>query len=112
MGFALLESELEAASTRLRLPLDDWTALGSRFGEARGSEHVHAGIDFDLGNHPMSTVVSPCTGFILSAGFEREFGLNMLIDCGDGWTVRLAYLGELLATSHGHPGRGEDRRGL
>ncbi len=97
VGFALPVSELEEAANNLRLPLDDWTALGGRFGDARGSEHIHADIDFDLGSHPGSTVFSPCSGTVLAAGFEREFGLNMTFDCGYGWTVRLAYLGELLA---------------
>lgn len=105
-GFALPESEIEAIGEKLRLPLDDWTDLGSRFGVARGSDFIHAGIDFDLSRHPESTVFSPCTGPVLSAGFEREYGLNMVIDCGDGWTVRLAYLGELMVDSADSPDAG------
>lgn len=94
-GFALPDSELASIAERLRLPLDDWTDLGGAFGDARGADFIHAGIDFDLSMHADSTVFSPCDGFVVSSGFAREHGLNMVIDCGDGWTVRLAYLGEL-----------------
>ena len=95
-GFALPDSVREDAAAFLRLPLDDWSTISGRFGDPRGTGQFHAGVDFDLNEQPSAPVFAPCAGDVSVARFTATDGLHVVLRCGDGWTAKLAYLGEVL----------------
>lgn len=97
---APFEETRAGGGTRFSHPLLAWTAILDGFGSPRGPERVHGGIDIGVRGLGQMGVMAACPGTVVSTGIDDEYGLHILIDCGDDLSTLYAYLGE----AHAKPG--------
>lgn len=83
----------EQLAGKFVLPVADWTAVLDVFNEQRRGDLVHGGVDIGLAGRASSPVRAVCRGAIASVTSNDSYGLNVVVDCGDGWTVILGFLG-------------------
>jgi len=82
---------VESAGRRFRLPGDGPPVVINAFGVPRGSGMIHGGVDFQASGG--AEVRSLCSGTVLESGITDAYGEHVVVDCGDGWTALLGYLG-------------------
>jgi hypothetical protein len=87
-------------------PLAAWTALLDGFGEQRRDGLIHGGLDFGLEGRASSPVRASCAGKVAKVGSDDSFALNIVLDCGDRWTVLYGFLGATQVQGGESVGRG------
>ena len=83
----------------LSLPVKQWVRVSDRYGAVRRGGVVHAGIDLVLTDDLSGSKVYPaCPGLVTPETYGPSYGINFVIDCGDGWTTVYAHLGDALVS--------------
>lgn len=89
----------EQLAGKFVLPVADWTAVLDVFNEQRRGGLVHGGIDIGLAGKASTPVRAVCGGTVASVTSNDNYGLNVVIECGDGWSIILGFLGTATASA-------------
>jgi murein DD-endopeptidase MepM/ murein hydrolase activator NlpD len=104
--------EQSRAEERFVLPLAGWWGLTDRFGEPRGEDGYHTGLDIGLAGWEASPVYSACDGIVLVAENHATYGNYVVVDCGDGWSTVSAHFSEIAVSAGDEVAAGSSILGL
>lgn len=98
-----IDPEAVAGAHPLRWPVDGW--VSSEFGEARGTDGPHSGIDIVA--VPGSAVVAAAGGRVSVAGSDAELGRVVVIDHGNGLFTYYGHNAEIAVRAGDAVGAGQ-----
>lgn len=87
-----------SSAGRFQPPLELWTTTLDAYGAPRREGLIHGGIDIGLEGRGGSPLKAPCAGIVSEAGANDSYGQFVTLDCGDGWSSTLGFVGEVRAT--------------
>ena len=80
---------------RFQPPLELWTTTLDAYGDPRREGLIHGGIDIGLEGRGGSPLKAPCAGVVSELGANDSYGQFVTLDCGDGWSNTLGFVGEV-----------------
>ena len=88
----------ETVAGRFQPPLELWTTTHDVYGDPRRDGLIHAGVDIGLMGKGGSELRAICSGTIAEVGADDSYGQFVRMDCGDGWSALLGFVGEVRTT--------------
>ena len=85
----------ETVAGRFQPPLELWTTTLDAYGDPRREGLIHGGIDIGLEGRGSSPLKAPCAGVVSEVGANDSYGQFVTLDCGDGWSTTLGFVGEV-----------------
>ena len=92
---------------RFAQPVAAFSAIDDWFGTPRQYGTIHGGVDFGLETLGPVPVVAACAGTVTEAMTDDRLGPHVRVDCGEGWSTLVAYLGAVTATAGQAVARGD-----
>jgi hypothetical protein len=90
------EGDEPIAGIHFVAPLNNWTEILDRFGEPRGENLYHGGIDFSLDTYPNAEIYAACEGWVAGISESVTHSTYIVVKCGDSkWTTVYAHVGEI-----------------
>lgn len=84
---------------RFTYPIVNWTGLEDWFGNPRLYGLVHGGVDFLFDTAKPAPVGPGCSGTVTAVAQDANYGRNVIVDCGAGWSTLLGFLLDTSATA-------------